>query len=65
MSFHLQFECRSAAAPKKFPKFFRASESPQTLADMLVMLRKMGFKPEDIYVGPVTFETTTGHITFG
>lgn len=60
----MKFECRTAAAPKKGGRtVFRASDQPTNLGEMLTMLRQMGYRPEDIAVGPMSFEYTYGTVT--
>lgn len=61
---YMKFECRTAAAPKKGGKMvFRANEQPTNLAEMLTMLRQMGYRPEDISVSPMSFEYNYDTIT--
>lgn len=57
----MKFECRTAAAPKK-GKSIRIDKQPTNLAEMLVMLRGMGFRPEDIAIYNTEFVYEHGNV---
>lgn len=50
-----KFNCATTAMPKK-GKGVRLDHSPTNLAEMLTMLRGMGFKPEDVAVYDMEFQ---------
>lgn len=49
----LVFECRTKGPPKKAT--ISSNEWPDTLADMLKLIRKMGYRPEDVAITGIEF----------
>lgn len=60
----LVFDCRTQKAPNFKGKTLRLSRAPDTLADMLQLLHRMGISPDDVSIGTVEFNYENGNSTW-
>lgn len=63
VSWRMKFQCATNGAPKRGKKrTITIEHSPQNLAEMLDYVRAMGYRPEDIAVYDINFETEYSNV---
>jgi hypothetical protein len=65
MGWRMSFRCSTMGAPKRGKRrTVISTTAPTNLAEMLEMIRGMGFRPEDIAVHDIGYETEHQKVRF-